>query len=164
MIKIVLAASVLFATLSAFCQITNREDYDLKRPNDLKSSCKKLYSVLESKPDDVRFSTIFIGDSVFIIHNDEDWFFKIIPSRNDGIAIDILQKQQYQCDNVSRLANSWSHRGFLLPPVYRDEIRKQIRHTQEGYILAYVGLLPKSIKRENAEANYKLVLLFTDHK
>lgn len=156
--KNILAVIALLAVvISATAQVTNRDNYDLKSPKDLKSDCKNLNAVLEATPIDVRFGIRFVEDSVFLVYPDVEWFSKIIASKNDGIAIDLVQKQQYRCDNINRFPGTWSHRGYLLPPLYRDQIKKQMVVTPEGYVFVFAGMLPNSIKREDTEANYMLL-------
>lgn len=149
--------TLLLLFISAAAQVTNKDDYDIKRPKDMKDDCKNLQSVLNAAPIDARFGTHFEGDSIFLIHSDIEWFSKAIASKNDGIAIDLVQRQQYQCDNISRFPGTWSHRGFLLPPLYRDQIRRQMRVTKEGFVYVFAGMFPSSIKRGDTEANYILL-------
>ncbi len=81
---------------------------------------------------------------------------QIIASKTDGVAIDLMQKKQYQCDKIARFASAWSHRGFLLPPIYRDEI-KQRMFIRDGFVFIPVGRIPSSIKPQEVEANYILL-------
>src|SRR5687768_11257930 len=101
-------------------QTTNRDNYDIKQPKDKKKDCGELLSLLNNAPVEVRFGTQIHGDTVFLLYNDPDLFEQIIGSKTDGVAIDLMQRQQYQCDKISRFPPTWSHRGFLLPPMYRD--------------------------------------------
>ncbi len=154
--KFTLAFSLALATMIGYAQITNRENYDIKRPKNINKDCKKLYDVLKEAPEDVRFGTAFSGDSIFLIYNDFEWFSKIIESKNDGIAVDIMQSSQYQCDNISRFAGSWSHRGLLLPPLYREGIKKRMT-TPSGNVKIFAGMIPSTINKENVEVNYILL-------
>ncbi len=108
-------------------------------------------------PKELRLSTTLTNDSVFVIFPDDGWFLKIMESKNDGVALDLVQKQQFQCDNISRFAGTWSHKGFLLPPLYRDELMKRKIIRSDGYVFIPVGKLPRGIRKEDAEANYILI-------
>src|SRR5689334_21806082 len=93
--KIVLMITIALAIHShTYAQVTNRENYDIKAPKDTRTTCKRLYDILEQTPADVRFGTQFVGDSIFIIHNDIEWLTQVIQSKSDGFAIDLVQKQQ----------------------------------------------------------------------
>lgn len=151
---LLLALSSLSLCLHA--QVTNRDNYDIKRPTDQKKDCRELKEILDQAPIDVRFGTEIHGDTVYLVYNDPEIFEQIIGSKNDGVAIDLLQKQQYQCDNVTRFPGSWTHRGFLLPPIYRDEIKKRMI-VHDGYVFVPVGRIPSSIKPADVEANYILL-------
>jgi hypothetical protein len=150
----VLTISLLFPIVAA-AQITNRENYGLS-PMSNKRDCSTVKEVLNTAPADARFGTMLKGDSVFIYHSDVDWLNKIIESRNDGLAIDLVQREQFACDNISRFAGSWSHRGYLLPPVYKNQLKERMK-VDEGRATMFAGLIPPNIKSENVEANYLII-------
>ncbi len=147
-----------FANVVSYSQSTNREDYDLRSPgNETIKKCGDLLHTLGLIPNEARFSTFIKGDSVLLTHSDADWFWKLFPGKNDGIALDILYKGQYACDNIQRLASSFSHTGFLLPPLYRDDIQKRLIPVKKGYVAVMVGRIPPTWKTDELEANYLLV-------
>src|SRR6478609_3920005 len=114
---------------------TNRENYDLRNPgNELAKKCQELNSILRQIPNEDRFSTLIRNDSVLLLHSNEAWFWRLFPDRGDGIAVDLVSRDQYQCDDVSRISSSWSHKGFLLPPLYRDDIKKNLIPVKKGYV------------------------------
>jgi hypothetical protein len=141
----------------ACAQSTNRENYDIKIPRDMGKACGEFYGTLNAMPFDVRFSTFIRGDSVLLTHSDADWFWKLVPDKNDGIAVDLVFREQYACDNIQRMVNSGTHRGFLLPPLYRDNIRRNLLRVAPGYIAVYAGKVPPSWPTDNLEANYLLI-------
>jgi hypothetical protein len=146
----------LVNVIGVTAQITNRDNYDIKPPKDKKKDCGDLLTLLNNAPIEVRFGTQIQGDTVYLIYNDPDLFEEIIRSKADGIAIDLMQRQQYQCDKVSRFPGTWSHRGFLLPPLYRDEIKKRMI-VHDGFVFLPVGRIPSAIKPADVEANYMLL-------
>lgn len=155
--KQMLACVFILITTSLQAQVTNRDNYDIRQPKNKSNDCKHILTVLREAPADVRFGTLISEDSVFLVYQDKAWFDRAFPSRNDGFAIDLMQQKQFQCDNVSRFAGSWSHRGFLLPPVYRDQMLKSIKIHSSGFITVFGGRIPASFKRDEIEANYLLL-------
>lgn len=148
---------LLLCFINVQAQVTNRENYDLKQPKQRNEDCKRLYSVLDAKPKEARFGVRMYGDSVYLSFSDPQWLAQMIKSRGDGIAIDLVQKEQFQCDNISRFPPVWSHRGFLLRPLYRDELFKNAVVTQGGNVIVFMGKVPPGIKKENTEGNYILI-------
>ena len=149
---------ILCTSALAYSQTINRENYDIRTPGKAPDKpCKDFYTTLRAMPHDARFSAFVKGDSVIFTHSDADWFWQLIKGKNDGIAIDLVFKEQYACDNVHRFATSWSHKGFLLRPLYRDEIKKNLLPVREGYVAVYAGNVPKTWKKDNLEANYLIL-------
>ncbi len=152
---------ILFLYLIAFtgiCQTTNRETFNIKNPGKkAKKICKDTYEVLRSMPQESRFGTEIEGDSVILYFNDPKWFGELIKSKKDGISIDLVQQDQYKCDNTQRLSTSWLHKGYLLPPLYRNEIRKISVVTPDDFIKIRVGVIPKSLLNSNLEQNIIII-------
>jgi hypothetical protein len=147
-----------FSFEASFAQHTNRTDYDIKVPtkDDRKKHCGKLTSMLNQLPPEIQFTIRFQGDSIFLIFNNAETFWNFFEDKKDGFAIDLVNQDQFQCDNVQRLAASSTHKGFLLEPVYRDEIKKRAR-ISNGRVFVPGGTLPRAFDRTKVEANYTLI-------
>ena len=95
---------ILCTSVLAYSQTTNRENYDIRTPGKAPDKpCTNFYTTLRAMPHDARFSAFVKGDSVIFTHSDADWFWQLITGKNDGIAIDLVFKEQYACDNVHAL-------------------------------------------------------------
>ncbi len=140
----------------AYPQVTNRDNYDLRNPgNEITKKCSDLNSTLRQIPNEDRFSTRIINDSVFVLHSNEAWFWRLFPDRGDGIAIDLVSRDQYQCDNITRISGSWSHKGFLLQPLYRDDIKKNLIPVKKGYVAFFAGKVPRNLMMNSLESGYE---------
>ena len=113
--------------------------------------------MLNALPPEVRFNSRIFGDSVFLLFNSQQLFWQFFDDKKDGFAIDIVSQDQFQCDNIQRLAGSNTHKGFLLEPVYRDDIKKRMRITRDGWILVFNGLVPRNFDKNKIESNYILI-------
>ena len=139
-------------------QQVNRTDYDIRNPGkNMARDCEQSNRVMRQMPPDVRFSTVIQHDSVYIMLNDVRWFQELFTGKNDGIAIDLVQQEQYACGQPSVKPVSFSHRGFLLPPVYRNELFRRTRVSPDGMTLTGVGKLPPGFRSENVEPNYLIL-------
>src|ERR1041384_7304442 len=116
LVLLILLTCVSFEVV--YGQYTNRTEYDLKVParDQRQKRCGKLTSLLSQLPPEVQFSTQWMGDSAYLVFNNAAIFWKFFEDKKDGFAIDLVNQDQFQCDNVQRLATSSTHKGFLLPP------------------------------------------------
>ncbi len=148
---------VIASAGSVSSQVTNRENYDFKQPSPDARECARLFQVYRAIPQELRINTFIRQDTAFIVLPGNPWLAQILESKNDGVSIDLVQKSQYQCDNITRLSTSWSHKGFLLPPLYRDDVKRRLRNTSQGAVFVPVGKLPRQMKPEDVEANFILL-------
>jgi len=149
----------LVLTNTVYSQYTNRTDYDIKVPTreDRQKRCGGLQTLLRQLPPEVQFESRVIGDSVFLAFNSPKLFWQFFQEKKDGFAIDLINQDQFQCDNVQRIAVSATHKGYLLEPVYRDEIKKRMRVTEAGRVVVFGGLLPRNFVSNKVESNYMLL-------
>lgn len=154
-------STILFVLVTTFTysQYANRTDYDIKVPSKdrLQEKCGDLKTRLERLPREVQFYTRILGDSTFLAFNDPRLFWQFFEDKRDGFAIDLLHQDQFKCDNVQRIAQSATHKGFLLEPVYREDIKKRMRVTDRGEVLVFGGVIPRSYDKTKVEANYTLI-------
>lgn len=154
-------STILFVlvTTSSYCQYTNRSEYDLKVPTtgNIQKKCGDLRAKLAKLPPEVQFGARVIGDSAYLEFEDPKLFWQFFEDKKDGFALDILHQDQFKCDNVQRISKSPTHKGFLLQPVYRDEIRKRMRINDRGHVIVAGGAIPANYDRTKVEANYTLI-------
>ena len=127
----------------------NSDDYDKK--------CTRCNYVMKRKPAEVLYGLHAIDGEVFFSINDPKYFGKFFSDKNDGIAVDIVSKDQFKCGIKNTFANSNIHRGFLLPPVYRKELLNIATQDENGYVYVKVGDVPKELI--NKEVEYNLLLI-----
>lgn len=121
------------------------------------SRCGATKQKIRQLPPEVRFSGRVVGDSVFLDFNDVNLFWQFFESKKDGFALDIIHQDQYKCDNIHRFPNSVSHKGFLLPPVYRDDIKRTMRVSPDGWVRVPGGVVPRGFEKQKLEVNYMIL-------
>lgn len=82
------------------------------------------------------------GNDVVLYYHDKELFFRMFSGKNDGIAIDIMEVEQFSCGKPNHLDLSPIHDGVLLKPVYRDELGKNNQAKSDYRIIAKVGAIP----------------------
>lgn len=107
-------------------------------------------------------STIFAsyleveGDSVFLYFMRESRMKEIFKNPKDGIALDLVYRGQFICLQPDNLHPSTVFDGYMLPPVYRDELFKNDRYPT-GEFQSFVGKLPPGSITDNLQLNTILV-------
>jgi len=141
----------LFIGFSTYAQNT----YDIKHPgNSMSSICGECQSLFAQMPSEVMhgFQTTEDGYIYFYMSN-VDWFNTIISKNSDGLAVDIVMKDDYACDEDKFEWRSWASKGKLLPPVYFKQIKSEARVTELGEVVVPMGKLPKSYLDQEIELN-----------
>jgi uncharacterized protein YkwD len=127
------------------------------------------YGVVEYDPakckgygDNEFLTTIFSSylvlkeDSVFQYFMYEDRMKELFPGAKDGIAIDLMYKNQFICLQPDKLHPSTVFDGYMLPPVYRDALFKNDIYPN-GEFQSFVGKLPPGSMTEDLQLNTILI-------
>jgi uncharacterized protein YkwD len=96
------------------------------------------------------------GDSIFQYYEDEKTIHQMLTGPRDGIAIDLVYKNQFNCNGSNRLHPSTVFDGYMLPPVYRDSLFKHDRYKTNEF-MTFVGVLPKNAPRKDLQLNNILI-------
>lgn len=82
------------------------------------------------------------GNKVMLYYHDIEVFKEIFRGPKDGIAIDLIFRDQLLCDSLNKLDVSPIYDGILLKPVYRDEILQNNTAKSDYRIISPVGHIP----------------------
>ena len=86
------------------------------------------------------------GDKIIYYYHNIHYFKKIFSKDNDGIVVDLIQPEQFNCDKPNQLDMSPIHDGILLKPVYKEELLKNNSAESDYRIITEIGTLPKSLQ------------------
>jgi hypothetical protein len=150
---------ICFCTgINVYAQLTNSHTYDIKRMGKGNyKNCSELILALDRLPPDVRVSPIVKNDSVYLALPDPIWLKTAIVNKKDGIAIDLVHKKQFDCDVSKVVESSDIHTGFLLPPVYRNDMPNRMQQHSSGTYLINLGAVPLQFATQPYEANYIII-------
>jgi hypothetical protein len=119
---------------------------------------KKICKKCERLPnlEDIYKGIVITEDNISFKTDDLRTLKKILKESKDGFAIDIVQKEQYDCSGPAVVDNTLVNKGVLLKPVYKSTLyKKNIYKDQKVKIFeAPLGKLP-----ENITGDYELNLL-----
>ena len=145
---------LLFLNLS-FSQST----YDIiLAGNDKEQQCQSCYKAFNRKPEDVTFLIKRDGRNLFFEINDKWWFDSLFQNSGDGIAIDIVLKDRYNC-GIPNIPDD-QIRGFLTKPIYADALKRGLRIKDNNKYQVHIGKIPDKLINYDFECN----ILFLGNK
>ena len=88
-------------------------------------------------------------------------FYKLIKNSKDGLAVDVIQNEQFACIGHNIVDNTKLNKGIVLKKVYKKKLLKNntIEAKSENKIDVQLGILPKGV-----DDNYELNLLIIQEK
>lgn len=101
------------------------------------------------------------GEVIFRYHN-KNIIDKIFCFPNDGLAVDLITKDQIQCGSPNKLDASPIYDGIFLKPVYKNEILQNNRALGNTRLVVSLGKVPSFLKGKDLSAN--LVILKNNNK
>lgn len=148
--------AVLFVLLS-FSVEAQESEYSLKDPGkDIGKHCKDPLIVLRSMPAEARYVTKVQGQNIYVIFPDAVIYQSLIKGAKDGFAIDLIYRNQYNCDAAPKQRNS-RFRGQLLPPLYKEDLQQRLKLDNSGMLWLDMGALPQNVLPEEVEPNLVLI-------
>lgn len=99
------------------------------------------------------------GKLIYFDTDNAKTFYKLLRNTHDGIAVDILQEDQFSCNHKNIVNYNNLNRGILTKPIYKNKIyRKNKANTDSNrYALnVKIGKLPKDL---NGPYELNLVLI-----
>lgn len=99
----------------------------------------------------------FEGDEVVFYYSNISFFKKIFSGPRDGIAIDLIAKDQLLCGNPNRLDVSLIHDGVLLKPIYASEMLTNNRAKGDYRVITKVGDIPKGFNSNDYSPSIVLI-------
>ncbi len=130
--------------------------YGLKDPTATEHGlkhCQEYYQYEMNKPGDVYLGVYEDNGYVYAILSDARYYPFIIKKAGDGLAVDIVLKEQYECGKSNSLAGSFAHKGLLLMPRYQKDLEPTIQRTSDGQLRAMLGKVPEELKGTDYEIN-----------
>ena len=119
--------------------------YGIVLPNGqtTRMSCQRCLQSFAQKPKEVRFSIKKDDNNVLWFNiSDKRWFELMFQKSGDGIALDIVNKKRYDCNDTPPGNNQI--RGDLQKPVYADVLRRNLKPIGDGFRVR-VGVLPDEL-------------------
>lgn len=97
------------------------------------------------------------GDEVIYYHHNKSYFKKIFSGPNDGIAIDLISRDQLLCGKPNHLDFSPVYDGILLKPVYSSEMLTNNRAESAFRVITKVGDIPDNLQADDYSPSVVLI-------
>lgn len=153
--KLIISFNILLISVSISAQNT----FDIKNPGPkYAKKCASCLEALNEKPEEVQMGFVRSGkDSVYFYISDYQWFSKLLSKKYDGIAVDMVPKDRYDCDTELTRRKKSRFRGRILQPVYLKDIKRNLLLGPTGALMIPIAKIPASFREKEIEFN--LILL-----
>ena len=115
--------------------------------------CKEYRAIVRKLPNDVRYDIVVEDRLIYFTIPSIDHFQKLFDKNRDGIAIDIVHKDQYKCGEDSPLEESWPSQGYMLAPMYKKELEEIMFFDDLNNVVIKYGRIPEQFNPSEVECN-----------
>jgi hypothetical protein len=119
--------------------------------NDRDQKCQQCFQTFNQKPKEVLFSIVREQSNLYFQVNDKVWFNKLFKNPKDGLAIDIVSKEIYGCDEI--IIGNPQIKGELLQPIFTSKLKSNLESSGDNLFRVHVGNIPKTLLNKELEFN-----------
>ncbi|AXP80369.1 hypothetical protein CJ739_1278 [Mariniflexile rhizosphaerae] len=119
--------------------------------NDRDQKCQQCFQTFNQKPKEVLFSIVREQSNLYFQVNDKVWFNKLFKNPKDGLAIDIVSKEIYGCDEI--IIGNPQIKGELLQPIFTSKLKSNLKSSGDNLFRVHVGNIPNTLLNKELEFN-----------
>lgn len=142
--------------LTTMVDAQNTYDIIFSSPNH-DQVCKPCLDAFMRKPKETQFSVKREGANLFLEINDKEWLKRLIQHPDDGIAIDVVSKDRYRCNET---LEEKQIKGVLIKPLYGNRVTDALKPHGTNLFRLLVGRLTPDQMQKELEYN----ILFLSQK
>lgn len=120
-------------------------------------NCKSGYNNFSNVVANMGNAIYIEGNQVKLYYHNIHFFNRILDSPNDGLAVDLVVRDQVSCDQPNQLDCSPIYDGVLLEPVFKRDILKNNEAESEYRIIASLGTIPDAMLKKNISPSLILI-------
>ncbi len=128
-----------------------KDDYKIS-PYD-KTKCGELERKYGYLPQLMSDNIFFKDGQIYFYFHDLETIKGVMDNSDDGIALDIITRDQFACGKGNSFYPSEIHQGILLEPVTKSYILGKNELEDDGQLEISLGPIPEFVDTNNAEFN-----------
>jgi len=97
------------------------------------------------------------GKDILLYYHDKRVVAELIENKNDGFAIDVIQRNQFECEKKNSLDVSEIYDGILLKPVYKKELFANNQSKSAYRLITKIGELPAHLIGKDIQMSMILI-------
>lgn len=132
-----------------------RDDFGIS-PYD-KSKCADLDKKYSYLPQLMSDNIFFKNGEIYFYFHDLELFKNVLNESGDAIAIDIISRDQFNCEAGNKFYPSKIHSGIMLPPISKAQIFGKNERKESNEIEVSLGPIPYYIDTNNVEFNLLMI-------
>jgi len=110
------------------------------------SNCDSLFSNMLLNMGN---SIVVKNNIVYLEHHSLNQVKGILTNSTDGVAIDLVSRNQFECNKPNLLDISQIYDGILLKPIYFDELMANNTSQSDYRLITPIGIIPPEVDSEN---------------
>ena len=155
--KLFIYALVLLISTIVEAQ-TPSDFYKLKNPDTCEiNPCKSYLKLYEGLPIEVRYGVKVEDRNIYFVFPNREYYHQIFTDEDDGIAINIVAQEHYACDSNEKDIPSTELPGYLLPPMFKEDMANNLVVDELGWMKVKYGQVPFEFNPQNVECNLLVV-------
>ncbi len=125
----------------------------VKAPEDCEKEYEQFSNLVLNMGNDIKVE----GNEVVLYYHDISYFNKLFFRQNDGVAIDLVSKDQLECGKPNQLDMSPIYDGIMLKPYYSNEMVAANRAESDYRVITKVADVPEHLR--DKEFSPSLILI-----
>ncbi len=132
-----------------------KDDFKIEPYN--KSKCTNLESKFGYLPELMSDNIFFKNGQIYFYFHDLELFKGVLKENNDGIALDIVSRNQFECGTGNKYYPSSIHKGIMLAPYSKSHILGKNELKDANQIEVSLGPIPEYVDTNNVEFNLLMI-------
>jgi uncharacterized protein YkwD len=121
------------------------------------SKCSSMESKYSYLPQLMTDNIFFKNGEIYFYFHDLELFNNVLSESRDGIAIDIISRDQFSCQTGNKFYPSNIHSGILLPPIFKSQIFGKNELKESNELEVSLGPIPSYVDTNNVEFNLLII-------
>ncbi len=122
-----------------------------------KSKCADIDKKYAYLPQLMSDNIFFKNGEIYFYFHDLELFKNVLSESGDGIALDIIARDQFECGSGNKIYPSKIHKGIMLPPISKSQIFGKNELKESNEIEVSLGPIPAYVDTNNVEFNLLMI-------